>query len=94
MPPPQPLPDPPTSLVERRIREAMAAGEFDDLPGKGKPLTGLDRPYDPDWWARQLLERELLRELLREEAASRTTARVSEAYAALRQCNHDSPLPD
>jgi len=24
--------------VEQQIREAMAAGEFDNLPGKGKPL--------------------------------------------------------
>lgn len=26
------------SIVEERIREAMARGEFDNLPGKGKPL--------------------------------------------------------
>jgi hypothetical protein len=25
-------------LVEQKIQEAMAEGEFDDLPGKGKPL--------------------------------------------------------
>lgn len=25
-------------LVEQKIQEAMAAGEFDDLPGKGKPV--------------------------------------------------------
>jgi hypothetical protein len=25
-------------LVENRIREAMAAGEFDDLPGRGRPI--------------------------------------------------------
>lgn len=25
-------------LIEDKIREAMDAGEFDDLPGKGKPL--------------------------------------------------------
>jgi Domain of unknown function (DUF1992) len=25
-------------LVEEKIREAMANGEFDNLPGKGKPL--------------------------------------------------------
>jgi hypothetical protein len=25
-------------LVEQKIREAMEAGEFDDLPGRGKPL--------------------------------------------------------
>lgn len=25
-------------LIEEKIREAMEKGEFDDLPGKGKPL--------------------------------------------------------
>ena len=42
--------------VERSIREAMARGEFDDLPGAGKPLPDIDRQYDPDWWARRYLE--------------------------------------
>jgi len=27
-----------TKSVEQKIRDAMAAGEFDDLPGEGKPL--------------------------------------------------------
>ncbi len=26
-------------LVEEKIREAMAEGEFDNLPGKGKPIN-------------------------------------------------------
>jgi Domain of unknown function (DUF1992) len=26
------------SAIEQRIREAMERGEFDDLPGKGKPI--------------------------------------------------------
>ena len=26
------------SVIERRIREAQASGEFDDLPGQGQPL--------------------------------------------------------
>ena len=26
------------SFIEEKIREAMEKGEFDDLPGKGKPL--------------------------------------------------------
>jgi hypothetical protein len=30
--------DPITLMAERRILEAMERGEFDDLPGKGKPL--------------------------------------------------------
>ncbi len=29
-------------IAEEKIREAMERGEFDDLPGSGKPLQGLD----------------------------------------------------
>jgi Domain of unknown function (DUF1992) len=43
--------------VELQLRQAMARGEFDDLPGAGKPLRLPDR-HDPDWWVKQLLERE------------------------------------
>ncbi len=42
--------------VERSIREAIARGDFDHLPGAGKPLPDLDRPYDPGWWARRVVE--------------------------------------
>lgn len=44
--------------VDQQIRAAMARGEFDDLPGSGKPIPGLDRPHDPDWWVKRLIERE------------------------------------
>lgn len=46
------------SLIDQQIRAAEARGEFDDLPGAGKPLTGLDKPYSEDWWLKQLVERE------------------------------------
>ena len=36
----------------------MARGEFDNLPGAGKPIPGLDKPHDPDWWVKRLIERE------------------------------------
>ena len=32
------------SLAEQRIREAQASGEFDNLPGFGKPIPGIDEP--------------------------------------------------
>ena len=48
------------SHVERQIREAQERGEFDNLPHQGQPLPGLDKPHDPLWWVRQLLERENL----------------------------------
>ena len=46
------------TLVERQIREAQERGDFDDLPGKGKPLPGLDGPDDENWWVKGYLRRE------------------------------------
>ncbi|WP_030621723.1 DUF1992 domain-containing protein [Streptomyces sclerotialus] len=46
--------------VDRQIREAAERGEFDDLPGAGQPLKGLDKPYDEMWWVRDKMERESL----------------------------------
>jgi Domain of unknown function (DUF1992) len=44
--------------VERRIREATERGEFDNLPGAGKPIPDLDKPHDELWWVREKLRRE------------------------------------
>ena len=44
--------------VDLQIKEAMARGDFDDLPGAGKPIEGLGTQHDPDWWLKQLVERE------------------------------------
>ena len=46
--------------VERQIREAMERGEFDNLPGAGKPIPDLDKPHDELWWVKQKLRREQL----------------------------------
>lgn len=35
------------SIAERRIEEAMAKGDFDDLPGQGKPLELEDDSHVP-----------------------------------------------
>jgi hypothetical protein len=56
----------PRSLVERRITEAMDRGEFDHLPGAGKPIPGLDEPYEPGWWARAWLRRNRLQDEARD----------------------------
>jgi DnaJ-like protein len=50
------------SPVERAIREAQERGEFDNLPGTGKPLRSLGDPEreDPDWWVKSLAKREHL----------------------------------
>ena len=47
-------------MVETAIEQAIRRGEFDDLPGSGKPLTGLTGVHDPDWWIRRKIEREQL----------------------------------
>ncbi|WP_460597420.1 DnaJ family domain-containing protein [Geomonas sp. Red276] len=36
------------SIAERRIKEAMERGEFDNLPGKGKPLVEEDLSAVPE----------------------------------------------
>ncbi len=46
--------------VETVLQQAIRRGDFDDLPGAGKPLTGLTAVHDPDWWIRRKIEREQL----------------------------------
>ncbi|MDI5961433.1 DUF1992 domain-containing protein [Streptomyces sp. SL13] len=46
------------SWVDRQIREAEERGAFKDLPGAGKPLESLDRPYDETWWLKQKMASE------------------------------------
>ncbi len=46
------------SWVDVQLRQAMERGDFDELPGYGKPLESLTDQHDPDWWVKQLLERE------------------------------------
>ena len=46
------------SSVERQIREGIERGEFDNLPGTGRPLEGIDAPHDEEWWVKQKLRRE------------------------------------
>ena len=44
--------------ADRQIREAAERGEFEDLPGAGRPLPDLDEPYDELWWVRKKMSRE------------------------------------
>ncbi|MCI0361070.1 MAG: DUF1992 domain-containing protein [Planctomycetaceae bacterium] len=50
-------------LAEGRIRAAQAAGEFDELPGLGQPIPGIDEPHDELWWVKQKMRREQLQSL-------------------------------
>ncbi|MDU0368001.1 DUF1992 domain-containing protein [Microbacterium sp. KSW4-17] len=47
------------AFVETSIQQAIRRGEFDDLPGAGKPLD-LGSSHDPDWWIRRKIETEQL----------------------------------
>jgi len=48
------------SRLERQIREAQERGEFDDLPGAGKPLPDRGESYDENWWIKDWVRRENL----------------------------------
>lgn len=86
------------SWVERRIREAMEGGDFDNLPGHGEPIPGLDRPRDELWWVRKKLREEEINHLppalaIRKElddarvriAAARTEAEVRRLVGAINE---------
>jgi hypothetical protein len=44
--------------VDLQVQQAIERGDFDDLPGAGKPIESLGAHHDPDWWVKQLVERE------------------------------------
>ncbi len=44
--------------VDQQLRIAMERGDFDNLPGAGKPIKDLGSQHDPDWWIKRLIERE------------------------------------
>ena len=48
------------SAIEQQIRQGIARGEFDDLPGKGKAIEGIDGHHDEDWWLKAKLRAERL----------------------------------
>lgn len=54
----QPTPDQRTQIVETALQQAIRRGDFDGLPGAGKPLADLGGVRDPDWWIRRKIERE------------------------------------
>ena len=50
--------------VDLQVQKAIERGDFDNLPGAGKPLPPLDD--DPDWWLKKLIERERITGVLPE----------------------------
>lgn len=51
------------SFAERRVREAIEAGEFQNLPGFGQPIPGIDEPWDENSWVRRKLKDEQINAL-------------------------------
>lgn len=45
----------PIDPIEKQIQEAIKRGEFEHLPGTGKPLETSDQ--GPGWWTRRFLTR-------------------------------------
>jgi len=96
------------SLAERRIREAQAEGQFDSLPGFGKPIPNLDGPDDENWWIKSKLRQEGLvilppilearRDIERTLEAVQSTHSQHQVRLAIRQLNeriraaHFSPM--
>ncbi|MBO3747796.1 DUF1992 domain-containing protein [Streptosporangiaceae bacterium NEAU-GS5] len=85
--------------IDRQIREAAERGEFDDLPGAGKPLPDRGEASDEMWWVKQKLAAENLsfplpatlqlrkeaEDALEAAAAARSEAQVREIVAAINE---------
>ena len=44
--------------VDLQVQRAIDQGDFDNLPGTGKPIPDLDTTHDPDSWIKRFIERE------------------------------------
>ncbi|MFI7098850.1 DUF1992 domain-containing protein [Streptomyces sp. NPDC050161] len=69
------------SWIDKQIREAQERGDFAELPGVGKPLPHLDKPYDEMWWVKDKMTRESL-SYLPPSLALRKEAEEAEEAAA------------
>ena len=47
-------------ISEDKLRAAIDRGEFDNLPGFGKPSPLIDQPYHPLWWVMRKIHQEQL----------------------------------
>lgn len=84
-------------IVEQRIQTAQKKGEFDDLPGSGKPIDTTDDPSVPEElrMAYKMLknadclppELELKKDIMTTESLLEKTADEKEAYNLLKKLN-------
>ncbi|MDA3645127.1 DUF1992 domain-containing protein [Saccharopolyspora indica] len=75
------------SWVDRQIRTAQERGDFDDLPGAGKPLPGAGQPVEEQWWVKDYLRREGLSG----EALLPTPLRLRKEVERLAETAHELP---
>jgi hypothetical protein len=72
------------SWVDTVIRQGQERGEFDNLPGTGRPIDGLDKPHDELWWVRKKLKDEEVSYLPPTLALRKDKEDTLEAVMALR----------
>lgn len=46
------------SFADRRIREATEEGQFENLPGFGEPIPGINQPWNENSWIQRKLKEE------------------------------------
>jgi Domain of unknown function (DUF1992) len=77
------------SWIEQQIRAGMERGEFENLPGSGKPLDGISparvEGHDEDWWLKAKLRRERLSYLPPTLAIRKEVEEAREAISAASQ---------
>ena len=77
------------SWVEQQIRVGMERGDFENLPGTGKPLDGIapdvEIRHDEDWWLKAKLRRERLSYLPPTLAVRKELEEAREAIARASQ---------
>ena len=69
--------------VDLEVQRAISRGDFDDLPGAGRPIDDLGDEHDPDWWLKRLIERERISVLPPALALRTEDARLTDELDAL-----------
>jgi hypothetical protein len=75
--------------IEAQIRAAAEQGAFDNLPGAGKP--SVVENLDPDWWVKQLMEREQVSML---PPSLELVRKVRKELAALGKLDNEASVRD
>jgi hypothetical protein len=84
------------NYIDKAIRQAMAQGEFDNLPGTGKPFDWQDGD-DDNWLANKILkENDLAPDWIMQgkELEAKLLALVKQARAALRAYEASQASPE